>query len=73
VSAATVANPPVYLPVTLAQYAARSNRAAEARELAQRALAREPYPPPLGICTALSVAPTPVECYELLQRLCEWT
>ena len=48
-SAGTAANPPVYLPVTLAQYAARSNRAAEARELAQRALAPEPYPPPLDI------------------------
>ncbi len=66
-----VADPPVYLLVMLAQYAARSNRAAEAQELAQRALACEPYPPPLDLCTALIVALTLVECYDALQRLCE--
>ena len=43
-------DPPVYLLVMLASYAARANRAAEARELAERALACEPYPPPLDIC-----------------------
>jgi len=66
-----VADPPVYLLVMLAQYAARSNRAAEAQELAERALACEPYPPPLDICTALIVALTLIECYDPLQRLCE--
>ncbi len=66
-----LADPPVYLLVLLAQYAARTNRAAEARELAERALACEPYPPPLDICPVLIIALTLVECYDALQRLCE--
>ena len=66
-----VAEPPVYLLVMLASYAARANRAAEARELAERALACEPYPPPLDICTTLILTLTLVECYDTLQRLCE--
>ena len=40
-----VADPPVYLLVMSANDAARGNRAAEAHELAERALACEPYPP----------------------------
>ena len=67
----TVADPPVHLRVLLAQYAARRNRATEARELAERALACEPYPPPLDICTVLIVTLTLVECYDALQRLCD--
>jgi DNA-binding CsgD family transcriptional regulator len=67
----TLANPPVHVLVMLASYAARTNRAAEARELAERALACEPYPPPLEICNVLLVALTFVECYDALQRLCE--
>ena len=55
----------------LASYAARANRAAEARELAERALACEPYPPPLDICKDLILVLTLVECYDALQRLCE--
>jgi hypothetical protein len=39
----------VFLLVALAYHAARTNRAAEAEELATRALASEPYPPPLEI------------------------
>jgi DNA-binding CsgD family transcriptional regulator len=66
-----VAEPPVYLLVMLARYAAQANRAAEARELAERALACEPYPPPLDICTTLLLTLTLVECYDALQRLCE--
>jgi DNA-binding CsgD family transcriptional regulator len=66
-----LADPPVYLLVMLALYAARGNRAADARELAERALACEPYPPPLEICNVLIVALTLVECYDALQRLCE--
>jgi tetratricopeptide (TPR) repeat protein len=42
----TLADPPVYVLVTLAYYTTRTNRAAEAQELAERALACEPYPPP---------------------------
>jgi len=46
----TLTDPPVHLLVMLAYYAARTNRADDARELAERALACEPYPPPLDIC-----------------------
>jgi DNA-binding CsgD family transcriptional regulator len=66
-----VAEPPVYLLVMLASFAARANRSAEARELAERALACEPYPPPLDICTTLILTLTLIECYDPLQRLCE--
>jgi DNA-binding CsgD family transcriptional regulator len=61
----------VHLLVMLANYAARGNRSAEARELAERALACEPYPPPLEICNVLIVALTHIECYDALQRLYE--
>ena len=67
----TMANPPVNVLVMLASYTARMNRAAEAQELAERALACEPYPPPLEICNVLIIALTFVECYDALQRLCE--
>ena len=66
-----LADPPVYLLVMLAYYAARTNRADEAQELAERALECEPYPPPLNICIVLIVTLTIVECYDALQRLCE--
>ena len=64
-------DPPVTLLVVLAWYAARKNRAVEARELARRALACEPYPPPLEICMYLIVTLTLVECYDAVERLCE--
>ena len=67
----TLCDPPVYLLVMLASCAARANRAAEARELAERALACEPYPPPLEICMPLIVTLTVVECYDEVWRLCE--
>ncbi len=66
-----LADPPVYLLVVLAYYAARANHAEEARQLAERALACEPYPPPLDICPTLIIALTLVECHDALQRLCE--
>ena len=66
-----LADPPVYLLVMLAYYAARTNRADEAQELAERALECEPYPPPLNICIVLIVTLTIVESYDALQRLCE--
>ena len=66
-----MADPPVHLLVMLAYYAARGNRAAEAQELAERALACEPYPPPLDICDVLIATLTLVECYDAVQRLCE--
>ena len=66
-----LADPPVYLLALLAYYAARTNRAAEARELAERALTCEPYPPPLDICPILIATLTLIECYDAVQRLCE--
>jgi DNA-binding CsgD family transcriptional regulator len=66
-----LADPPVYLLAMLAYYAARDNRAAEAQGLLERALACEPYPPPLDICPLLIFTLTVVERYEELQRLCE--
>ena len=67
----TLAGPPVYLLGMLAYYAARMNRAAEAQELAERALACEPYPPPFEICPLLLTTLSLIECYDALRRLCE--
>ncbi len=67
----TLADPPIYLLVMLADYATRGNRAGEAQGLAERALACEPYPPPLDICTVLIWTLTLIECYEKLEQLCE--
>ncbi len=66
-----LADPPVHLLVMLASYAARMNRAAEAQELAEWALACEPYPPPPEICNVLMVTLLLVEDYDALQRLCD--
>ena len=65
----TLSDPTVYVLGTLAYYAARMNRAGEAQELAERALACEPYPPPLDICMFLIPTLTLVECYEVVYRL----
>jgi len=66
----TLADPPVDLLVMLAFHAARANRAAEAQELAERALACERYPPPLALSGAIIVALGVLECYDALERLC---
>ena len=66
-----LADPPVYLLAMLAYRATRANRAAEAQELAERALACEPYPPPLDISEVLIATLTLLECYDMVQRLCE--
>jgi tetratricopeptide (TPR) repeat protein len=66
----TLAEPPVDLLVMLAYHAARANRAAEAQELVERALACEGYPPPLAISTTLIVTLIVLECYDALERLC---
>ena len=66
-----IADPPVHLLATLAYYATRTNRAAEAQELAERSLACEPYPPPLDISAVLIATLTIVERYDALQRLCD--
>jgi DNA-binding CsgD family transcriptional regulator len=68
---AALEQPPVYLLVTLANYALRANDADTAQDLAERALACRPYPPPLDVCLALTVALTLVESYDALQGLCD--
>ena len=45
----TLTDPPLNLLEALALDAARANRADEAQELAERALASEPYPPPFSL------------------------
>jgi tetratricopeptide (TPR) repeat protein len=67
----TLTDPPVYLLVILAFYAACADRATEAAELADRALKCEPYPPLLIVSTALVMALTLVERYDIVQRLCD--
>ena len=68
--AAAITDPPAYVLVVLAYYAARTNRAVEAHELAERALRYEPYPPPREICIFLIVALTLIESYDRLRKLC---
>ncbi|MGZ6661928.1 MAG: AAA family ATPase [Solirubrobacteraceae bacterium] len=65
----TIVDPTVYVFVTLAYQAAQENRADEAQALAERALAFDPYPPP--ICRNLIITLAQIECYDALQRLCE--
>ncbi len=62
---------PVHVLAVLGLHAAQSNRAAEAEELAQRALACEPYPPPLDVGTLLIHTLRMIERPDLLQTLCE--
>lgn len=64
-------DPPLYLVVMLSNYCARLGRAADAEALVRRALAYEPYPPPLDIALALIAPLTLIENYELQQRLCD--
>ena len=64
-----VADPPPHLLVMLANFAARANRATEAQELTERALASKPYPPPRELSIALMYLLTNVEHYDALQRL----
>ncbi len=66
-----IADPPLYLLVMLSNYEARAGHAAEAQALVERALAHEPYPPPLDIALALIAPLTLIESYELQHRLCE--
>ena len=65
-----LADPPVQLLAVLASYAARTNRANEAVQLVQRALACEPSPPPT-LWTAVISALTLAESYDRAQRLCD--
>ena len=65
-------DPPVSLLAALALYAAQSRcPAGEAESLAERALACEPYPPPLDIPTVILPALVIVERYDLVERVSE--
>jgi DNA-binding CsgD family transcriptional regulator len=66
-----LAEPHGWLLAMLAYCAVRTNHASEGQELAERALACEPYPPPLDLSMLLLYTLTVVECYEELQQLCE--
>jgi DNA-binding CsgD family transcriptional regulator len=66
----TLADPPMILLVMLGFHAARANRAAEASELADRAMASEGYPPPLDTSGAIILTLLVLECYDSLDRLC---
>ncbi len=65
-----VAEPPVYLLVALVNHAARSGRAPEAKELAERAMACAPYPPPPELMMSLIGPLTLIEAYGLQDELC---
>ena len=67
----TVVDPPLHLLVAVANFAARTNRATEALELTESALACKPYPPSRELSIALMYVLTMVERYEELQRLCD--
>ncbi|MBV9001824.1 MAG: AAA family ATPase [Solirubrobacterales bacterium] len=64
-----LSDPPALLLVTLAYHAANLNHAEEAQELAQRALAYEPYPPPVDTCMPLIITLILIENYDAVHRL----
>ena len=66
-----IADLPLYTLVTLCNHAARTGRADEAERLAELALGREPYPPPLEIAVGLIAPLILIESYDRASRLCE--
>jgi DNA-binding CsgD family transcriptional regulator len=66
-----IADPPVHLLVLLANCAARVGDESQARALAERALASNPYPLPTEVALALITPLTLVEAYDLQQHLCD--
>lgn len=68
-----VPDPPVRYLVAIAQVAMRRNQPDEAAHLAERALARQPYPPPVDASTSTIVSLIGIEDFEGAQRLCEDT
>ena len=68
----TLTEPPVGLLVVSAWHALGvENCAAEAQELAERALACEPYPPAPDLSRTLLGVLLRLECYDALQRVCD--
>ena len=64
--------PPVNMLVVLAQVAMRTARPVhEARQLLQRALTQEPYPPAIDLSTSIIVTMIGIEAFDELQRLCD--
>ncbi len=69
---ADMQDPPVRLLVVLAQVAMRRAEAGSAAEqMIERALARQPDPLPLNVCTSIIVTLIGLEAFGALQRLCE--
>ena len=66
-----IADLPLYTLVTLCNHAARTGRADEAERLAELALGREPYPPPLEIAVGLIAPLILIESYDRASRPCE--
>jgi DNA-binding CsgD family transcriptional regulator len=65
-------DPPVRLLVVLAQVMMRRAQSADqAKRLVEQVLAREPYPPPLNVCTSIIVTLIGIEAFDTLQRLCD--
>ena len=67
----TVTDPSVYMLVTLAYHAARTNLGAEAQKLVERALERDPYGPARQISNIVLATLTLIEWYDELQRVCD--
>jgi DNA-binding CsgD family transcriptional regulator/tetratricopeptide (TPR) repeat protein len=65
------AEPPPSLLAALANVAMRGQQPAQAQRLVDRALAGEPYPPPLACCPTLVSTLIALERHDLLGRLCD--
>jgi len=63
--------PPPSLLAALANVAMRRQQPAQAQQLADRALAGQPYPPPLACCPTLISTLIALERHDLLGRLCD--
>ncbi len=63
--------PPPSLLAALANVAMRRQQPAQAQQLVDRALAGQPYPPPLACCPTLVSTLIALESHDLLGRLCD--
>ena len=64
--------PPVRLLVVTAQVLMRRAQSSDdAERLVAQVLARQPYPPPLNVCTSIIVTLIGIEAFDTLQRLCD--
>jgi DNA-binding CsgD family transcriptional regulator/tetratricopeptide (TPR) repeat protein len=65
------AEPPPFLLAALANVAMRRQQPGQAQQLVDRALAGQPYPPPLACCPTLVSTLIALERHDLLGRLCD--